>query len=176
MGRTSEDSNHVEALVQQKVDAALISSKYFSIALSNFRTACLNSKDLKHLSTFHELVEHELSKRITAALSKAESDVNDLVKEAMQQLLFITQMDNTFHKLEFRISRCIVKHVINFIKVQQLTMPATSPSLRMQPTHRSVQSCLQSMLSLMTQLLSATRLMKHFTMRIGWRRRLRQLS
>ena len=121
----AEDAIQVETLVQQKIIAALSSTKYFSIALANFKTACSNSKDLKHLGTFHEVVEHKLSDRITAALLDAKPVVDDLVKEAMQQLLFTAQMDNTFHNLEVRISRCIVKHIINNIKVQRLTMPST---------------------------------------------------
>lgn len=49
--------------------------------------------------------------------------MDDLVKQAMQQLLYTAQLDNTLSNLEVRISRCIVKHIINNIKVQRLTMP-----------------------------------------------------
>ena len=121
----AEEAVQVEALVKQQVDAAFssaASTEYLSKVLAGFRMACHDSPVLKHLVTFHETMERRLSDRMITALSRAKGEKDELVKDAMQHLLYTSEL-TTFHDLEVRISRCIVKHIIANIKVQRFVIP-----------------------------------------------------
>ena len=65
-----------------------------------------------------------MSDTVTAALQEAKPIVDDLVKDAMQQLLFASQVEKVFRELEVRVSRCILKSIIAHIKVQRLDIPS----------------------------------------------------
>ena len=112
-------------MLKQRIDAAFSSAAstlYLSRVLSGFKIACDNSPDLNHLDTFREFMKRRLSDRVITALLAAKGEKDELVKDAMQQLLYTTEQ-TTIHDLEVRISRCIVKHIVANVKVQRVIIP-----------------------------------------------------
>lgn len=120
-----EDTIKVEAEVNSSLTAALTSAKYLEIVIAAYNSTFDSDPQLKRLDTFQDMLTNghgTLHSRVTEAMLEAKRDVDVLAKNDMDQLLYLTGT-KMFPLLKVSVSNCIVKHIINCVKIKPFTIP-----------------------------------------------------
>jgi len=60
---------------------------------------------------------------VTQALLAAKPVVDELVRASIQQLLGSTVLNFVLGELKVRVSRCIVRHVVEYVKTKPIVLP-----------------------------------------------------
>ena len=77
---------------------------------------------LQRLATFQDTLHGELSNCVTKALLAAKPVVDELARASIQQLLGSTFV-SVHGELKIRVSRCIVRHVVEYVKTKPIVLP-----------------------------------------------------
>ena len=112
----------LETQLKDTFSAAMASKEYISIVQDAFQ------KDLHllRLDTFRALLEGpggKLAEHVAEAMLEAKLVVAELVKDAMQTLLYTAEMRETINTLETRLVKCIIKHVMEYLLVKRPIIP-----------------------------------------------------
>ncbi len=115
-----------ELQIKQSVNAALQSSRYLEAVRTAFDRVCHcapHRGGLQRLATFQDMLHGELSDRVTKALLAAKPLVDELARASIQQLLCSTALSFVHGELKVRVSRCIVRHVVEYVKTKPIVLP-----------------------------------------------------
>ena len=117
----AEECCETEAQIRSAAHTALSSHGHLNSVLQAYHQAFEADPQLKRLETFRNMltgVSGKLSNRVTEALLEAKPVVDNLVTGTMQELLYTLSPSGLITTLGTRVSRCIVKHVIDYIKIK----------------------------------------------------------
>ena len=115
-----------ELQIKQSVNAALQSFRYLEVVRTAFDRVCHCSPHqggLQRLATFQDMLHGELSDRVTKALLAAKPLVDELARASIQQLLCSNALSFVHGELKVRVSRCIVRHVVEYVKTKPIVLP-----------------------------------------------------
>ena len=121
------EATTLESKVRKSVNAALSSPSYLRLVRTAFHRAFEAEPQLRRLDTFQDMLERDqgkLSDRVTEALLEAKPAVEGSVTAAMQELLYMPAAIG-LKTLQIRISRCIAKHVIQYVEIMPLVVPSS---------------------------------------------------
>ena len=126
--RWAQDTTATETQVRWSVDAALKSTKYVQAVRAAYQAAFDSDPQLKRLATCQDFLlrdQGKLSDRVTEALLEAKPIVDELTRGSMAQLLYSTHRSHSkiFATLRTRVSRCITKHVIDYVMTKPIVLP-----------------------------------------------------
>lgn len=123
--RWAQDTTATETQVRWSVDAALKSTKYLEAVRAAYQAAFDSDPQLKRLATCQDFLlrdQGKLSDRVTEALLEAKPIVDELTRGSMAQLLYSSH-SKIFATLRTRVSRCITKHVIDYVMTKPIVLP-----------------------------------------------------
>ena len=119
----AEVTLHNELQIKQSVNAALQNSRYLEVVRTAFDRLCHCAPGLQCLATFQDMLHGELSDRVTKALLAAKPLVDEVARASIQQLLCSTALSFVHGELKVRVSRCIVRHVVEYVKTKPIVLP-----------------------------------------------------
>ena len=117
-----------ESQVQLSVNAAMDDKGYLIVVRAAFTVAFTKDSHLLRLDTFRDLLLRDnglLSVCVAQALLEARSTVDELVRETLRSLLGGSLSENQAkcQDCSMRISRCLLKHIVEYVLVKPLVMP-----------------------------------------------------
>ncbi len=112
-----------ELQIKRSVNAALQSSRYLEVVRTAYDHVFRWAPHLQHLATFQVTLHGELSDRVSKALLAAKPVVDELARASIQQLLCSTALSFVHGELKVRVSRCIVRHVVEYVKTKPIVLP-----------------------------------------------------
>ncbi len=119
----AEETLDYELQIRRSVNAALQSSRYHEVVRTAYDRVFHYAPHLQRLVTFQDTLHGELSDRVTQALLAAKPVVDELVRASIQQLLGSTVLNFVLGELKVRVSRCIVRHVVEYVKTKPIVLP-----------------------------------------------------
>lgn len=126
----AESTSKIEAKVTSAVKDALDTrgDRYLAAVTTAFEAVFAKDTPLK-LSRFSALrevlVKDVLSKHVSEAKKAAARTVDRMLKEALMQLdcMPYSSLSDTFTKLDMGIRGCLIKHIVQHVKTQPLSLP-----------------------------------------------------
>ena len=122
----AEGTINLELQIRQSVNAALQSSRYCEVVRTAFDGVCHYAPHrggLQCLATFQDTLHGELSDLVTQALLAAKPVVDELARASIQQLLGSAPLSCVLEELKVCVSRCIVRHVVEYVKTKPIVLP-----------------------------------------------------
>jgi len=119
----AEETLDYELQIRRSVNAALQSSRYHEVVRTAYDRVFHYAPHLQRLVTFQDTLHGELSDRVTQALLAAKPVVDELARASVQQLLGSTVLNFVLGELKVRVSRCIVRHVVEYVKTKPIVLP-----------------------------------------------------
>ena len=111
-----------ELQIKHSVNAALQSSRYLEVVHTAYDDVLRGAPHLQRLATFQVTLHGKLSDRVTKALLAAKPVVDELARASIQQLLCCSALSFVHGELKVRVSRCIVRHVVELVKTKPIVL------------------------------------------------------
>ena len=124
----AEATLRIEAKVTAAVKEALDpkGDRYLDIVTRAFDSVFAKDTPLKlkRFSTLQDVLVTEVLRSAVAQAKKAAArTVDKMLKQALMQLDYSSVLGDTFQQLDFGIRGCVIKHIIQQVKMQPLRLP-----------------------------------------------------